>query len=83
MDTNPIQAFITPDGRYYANINGISKGSITCYFDSNGNLISHTLEQGRLYEQLLAKLQTMIDTNGVQLNQTKAELNFVKRKTKK
>lgn len=71
MTTNPIQAHLKNDGRYYANVNGVARGSIGCYFDADGNLVAHTLEKGRLYDQLLAKLVAEIATRGVQLNDSK------------
>ena len=69
METNnPIQ--ITGpryDGRYYANINGITRSSIGCYFDSEGRLTSTTLEKNHKYDELLAKVEAQIASRGIQM----------------
>jgi hypothetical protein len=67
-NTEPIQ--ITGpryDGRYYANINGITRGSIGCYFDSNGKLTSTTLDKNHKYAELLAKVEAQIATRGIRM----------------
>lgn len=71
MNIEPIKAHINNDGRYYANVNGVARSSIGCYFDANGNLVAHTLEKGRLYDELLAKLLAEIATRTVVLLETK------------
>jgi hypothetical protein len=48
------------DGRYYANINGITRSSIGCYFDSEGRLTATTLEKNHKYAELLAKVEAQI-----------------------
>jgi hypothetical protein len=66
--TEPIQ--ITGpryDGRYYANINGITRGSIGCYFDSEGTLIATTLEKNHKYAELLAKVEAQIADRGIRM----------------
>jgi hypothetical protein len=53
------------DGRYYANINGITRSSIGCYFDINGALTATTLEKNHKYDDLFAKLENEISRRGV------------------
>jgi len=46
---------------YYANINGITKSSITCYFDQDANLAATTLHTGGpKQEALLQKVKDFI-----------------------
>jgi hypothetical protein len=63
--TEIITTFLRHDGRYYANINGITKGSIGCYFDAEGNLVANTLDKGSKYKQLTEKLHAEILRRGV------------------
>ena len=57
----PIRLSRTGGGQLYANLNGIARGSVTCYFNESGELISHTLYN----EKLVAKLGEVIATRGV------------------
>jgi hypothetical protein len=50
---------------YYANINGIARGSIGCYFDSAGLLVATTLDKGPKYAEMLAKIEEQIERRGV------------------
>jgi hypothetical protein len=72
--TDPIITFLFHDGRYYANINGITKGSIGCYFDAEGNLVANTLDnfKGSKYKELLEKLHAEILRRGVVIPQVEA-----------
>ena len=72
--TDPITTFLFHDGRYYANINGITKGSIGCYFDAEGNLVANTLDnfKGSKYKQLLEKLHAEILRRGVVIPKVEA-----------
>lgn len=63
--TEIITTFLRHDGRYYANINGITNGSIGCYFDAEGNLVANTLDRGSRYQQLIEKLHAEILRRGV------------------
>jgi hypothetical protein len=66
MNTEPIQlAGPQHCGRYYANINGIARGSIGCYFDSAGLLVATTLGKGPKYAEMLAKIEEQIERRGV------------------
>jgi hypothetical protein len=58
------------DGRYYANINGIARGSIGCYFDSSGLLVATTLDKGPKYAEMLAKIEEQIKRRGVVMPET-------------
>jgi len=51
----------TSSGQLYANINGVSRSSVTCYFNESGGLVSHTLHG----DKLVAKLGEVIATRGV------------------
>jgi hypothetical protein len=55
------------DGRYYANINGVTRSSIGCYFDSDGKLTSTTLDKNHKYAELLAKVEAQIAIRGIQM----------------
>jgi hypothetical protein len=72
--TEPITPTLLHDGRYYANINGISKGSIGCYFDAAGNLIANTLDnfKGSKHQELTEKLHAEILRRGVVIPQVNA-----------
>lgn len=69
--TEPITPVPHHDGRYYANINGIAKGSIGCYFDAAGNLVATTLDNfiGSKHQQLTEKLHAEILRRGVVIPQ--------------
>jgi hypothetical protein len=71
--TEPITTILFRDGRYYANINGITKGSIGCYFNDEGKLTASTLDnfKGSKYHELTEKLLAEISRRGVII--TKAE----------
>jgi hypothetical protein len=66
-EENPIQliASPTPNYAYYANINGIIKSSIGCYFDENGKLVSTTLYKTGKYQTILDKIMLQIEQRGV------------------
>lgn len=54
----------THDGRIYGTVNGITKGSITCYFTPAGELAATTLRVGRLrdtYDGILREALVQID----------------------
>jgi hypothetical protein len=61
MEHEKIVLTRTSSGQLYANVNGIARGSVTCYFNESGELVSHTLYN----EKLVAKLGDLIDTRGV------------------
>ena len=42
------------NGDLYANVNGVARGSVGCYFDDSGALIAHTLYGDKLVPKLLA-----------------------------
>ena len=65
--TEPITAVLFHNGRYYANINGITKSSIGCYFNGEGKLIASTLDnfKGSKYRELTGKLLAEISRRGV------------------
>lgn len=67
MNSQPITLTLVFDGRYYANINGITKGSIGCYFDAEGNLVANTLDnfKGSKHQELTQKLHEEIERRGV------------------
>ena len=66
---NPIKLqTVKNQNRLYANITGITKGTITCYFDFAGNLLTTTIEKNSPKEkELTKKLLDMIETRGVVL----------------
>jgi hypothetical protein len=59
---------------YYANINGITKGSITCYFDEQGSLTATTLYSGGAkQEELLQNIIAHINEVGVHFPSAKEQ----------
>lgn len=74
METQPIYPQgPRHDGRYYANINGIARGSIGCYFDSTGALVATTLDKGPKYAAMLAKIEEQIESRGVVIPESNAQ----------
>ena len=59
----PIVITRASGGALYANINGVARGSVTCYFNESGELISHTLYA----VALVPKLHAVIAARGVLL----------------
>ena len=57
----PIIINRTFTGELYANVNGVARGSVTCYFNESGDLIAHTLYN----DKLVAKLYAVINARGV------------------
>lgn len=54
-------------GNYYANVNGISRsGSVTVYFDRNGDVLAHTIREGRTAAEMIEKLLAEIARRGVE-----------------
>jgi hypothetical protein len=70
--TDQILTILRHDGKYYANINGITKGSIGCYFNDEGKLIASTLDnfKGSKYHELTKKLLEEISRRGVIIPKT-------------
>jgi hypothetical protein len=50
----PIQLIRRYNGDLYANVNGVTRASVGCYFDDSGALIAHTLYGDKLVPKLLA-----------------------------
>lgn len=71
MNTDPIKLTVLYNGSLFANVNGITKNSITCYFDATGNLIGSTLEnrKGSKYQELTQKLHAEIKRRGIVMPQ--------------
>ena len=59
----PIVINRTSNGELYANVNGVARGGVTCYFNESGELIGHTLYA----VALVPKLYAVIAARGVQL----------------
>jgi len=50
----PIQLIRRYNGELYANVNGVTRNSVGCYFDESGALVKHTLYGDKLVPKLLA-----------------------------
>jgi hypothetical protein len=59
--SGPIVITRTHTGELYANVNGVARGSVTCYFSESGELISHTLYG----DKLVPKLHAVIAARGL------------------
>lgn len=71
MEMTPIKTVPHYNGTFYANVNGITKGSIGCYFDKDGNLVANSLYRGKDYEKFLVKLNAEILRRGVVITEIK------------
>lgn len=52
-------------GNYFASVNGIARGSITVIFDRSGCVLSHTIRDGRLADEMIAKLDAEVARRGL------------------
>jgi hypothetical protein len=52
-----IQVIRRYNGELYANVNGVARGSVGCYFSESGELIAHTLYGDKLLPKLLAIIE--------------------------
>ena len=52
-------------GNFYANVNGIARGSIGVYFDRDGNILAHTIDGGRMAGVMIEKLLAEIERRGI------------------
>ena len=64
MNIQLCHSTVYPDLPYMANINGISKGSITCYFNAEGDLMRHTINPySPKAETLIAELKACVEAS--------------------